>query len=127
MFAIAVLFLFSGVALAEVNPSDTVISDTYGVFKFTATSVDYTNSVATVTHQSCANNGSMCDSPLVLTGYVVTVKLSATTCTVKKGDNAAAACNNGSYFFTNLETDIDADAKGLEAGCDTAFTAGYGP
>jgi hypothetical protein len=113
-------------APGEINPSDAVVSETHEVFSFTSLTFDETGSTAIVTYQSCANNGTVCDGPLVLEDYVVTITLTATTCQLQKGAAAPEACDNASYFISNLEADIDDDAKGLKGGCDAAFTAGYG-
>ena len=132
ILALAIMAALGGVAVlahaapGEVNPSDLTQSTTDEVFTASGMIFDEKAGKAIVVYEGCANNGTVCDSPLVWTGVVVTVTMTATTCTVKKGDAAAVTCDNASYFLSNFEADIDDDAKGLKAGCDSAFTAGYG-
>lgn len=111
----------------EINPTDLVVIRTTKVFAFSGLLYDDKVLNAVVIFEGCeSTNGTTCDDPHVWTGTLVTVTLTATTCRVRKGDAKEEVCANSAYTISDLETDIDTNAKGLGLGAAAAFTAGYG-
>jgi len=110
--------------LAKADPG---VTNTYKVFMHSALLFDEKAKAAIVQYEECESvNAKSCDMPIVYTGYVVRITITETSCKIRKGTASETDCDNASYFLSNLDADIDDDAKGRKGGCDSAFTAGYG-